>query len=50
MGVLSAALKWQNVSFDYEAWWENPSSQLISLGMYCILIIYMVRASMRAKA
>ena len=50
MGVLSAALKWQNVSFDYEAWWENPSSQLISLGMYCILIIYMVRASMRARA
>ena len=49
MGVLSAALKWQNVSFDYEAWWQNPSSQLISLGMYCILIIYMVRASMRAK-
>ncbi|MBR5051649.1 MAG: oligopeptide transporter, OPT family [Bacteroidaceae bacterium] len=50
MGVISAALKWQNVSFDYEAWWENPSSQLISLGMYCILIIYMVRASMRARA
>ena len=50
MGVVSAALKWQNVSFDYEAWWQNPSSQLISLGMYCILIIYMVRASMRARA
>ena len=50
MGVISAALKWQNVSFDYEAWWQNPSSQLISLGMYCILIIYMVRASMRARA
>ena len=49
MGVLSAALKWQNVSFDYEAWWNNPSSELLSLGMYCILIIYMVRASMRAK-
>ncbi len=50
MGVLSAALKWQNVSFDYDAWWQNPSSELISLGIYCILIIYMVRASMRAKA
>jgi len=50
MGVLSAALKWQNVSFDYEAWWNNPLSQLMSLGMYCLLIIYMVRASMRAKA
>ncbi len=50
MGVLSAALKWQNVSFDYAEWWQNPSSELLSLGMYCILIIYMVRASMRAKA
>ena len=50
MGVLSAALKWQNVSFDYADWWQNPCSELLSLGMYCILIIYMVRASMRAKA
>ena len=50
MGVLSAALKWQNVSFDYEAWWNNPLSELMSLGMYCIIIIYMIRASMRAKA
>ena len=50
MGVLSAAIKWQNVSFDYAEWWQNPSSELLSLGMYCILIIYMVRASMRAKA
>ena len=50
MGVLSAALKWQNVSFDYAEWWQNPCSELLSLGMYCILIIYMVRASMRAKA
>ena len=50
MGVVSAALKWQNVSFDYEAWWGNPSSELLSLGMYCIIIIYMIRASMRAKA
>jgi putative OPT family oligopeptide transporter len=50
MGVLSAALKWQNISFDYEAWWQTSSSELLSLGMYCILIIYMVRASMRVKA
>ena len=49
MGVLSAALKWQNISFDYDTWWNNPMSELLSLGMYCILIIYMVRASMRAK-
>ena len=50
MGVVSAALRWQNIQFDFEHWWDNPLSQLISLGMYCIIIIYMVRASMRAKA
>jgi uncharacterized oligopeptide transporter (OPT) family protein len=50
MGVLSAALKWQDVGIDYKDWWNDPMSQLLSLGMYCILIIYMVRASMRAKA
>ena len=50
MGVVSAALRWQNIQFDFEHWWNNPLSQLISLGMYCIIIIYMVRASMRAKA
>ncbi|MBQ7461797.1 MAG: oligopeptide transporter, OPT family [Bacteroidaceae bacterium] len=49
MGVLSAALKWQDVGIDYKDWWNDPMSQLLSLGMYCILIIYMVRASMRAK-
>ena len=50
MGVVSAALKWQNISFDYDAWWNNSLSELLSLGMYCMIIIYMVRASMRAKA
>ena len=49
MGVVSAALKWQNISFDYDAWWNNSLSELLSLGMYCMIIIYMVRASMRAK-
>lgn len=50
MGVVSAALRWQNIQFDYSAWWQNSLSELLSLGMYCMLIIYMVRASMRAKA
>ena len=49
MGVVSAALKWQDVGIDYRDWWNDPASQLLSLGMYCILIIYMIRASMRAK-
>ena len=50
MGVVSAALRFMNVSFDYELWWQNPLSELLSLGMYCILIIYLIRASMRCKS
>ena len=50
MGVVSAALRWQEISFDYAAWWASPMSELLSLGMYCMLIIYLIRASMRAKA
>ena len=50
MGVVSAALRWQNIQFEYSEWWANSLSELLSLGMYCMLIIYMVRASMRAKA
>ena len=50
MGVVSAGLKWQNVSFDYADWWQNPSSELLSLGMYCMLVIYLLKASMRARS
>ena len=50
MGVVSALLRFGGISFDYSAWWQNPLSELLSLGMYCIIIIYMVRASMRARA
>lgn len=49
MGVVSAALRWQNIQFEYGEWWANSLSELLSLGMYCMLIIYMIRASMRAK-
>ena len=49
MGVVSAALRFGGISFDYDAWWANYLSELLSLGMYCILIIYFVKACMRAK-
>ena len=49
MGVVSAALARFGVAFDFQAWWANYLSELLSLGMYCILIIYMVRASMSAR-
>ena len=49
MGVVSAALRFGGISFDYATWWENPMSELLSLGMYCIIIIYMIKKSMQLK-
>lgn len=49
MGVVSAALNYLEFSFDYSAWWQNPMSEILSLGMYCMLIIYMIKASMLKK-
>ena len=49
MGVVSAALRFGGISFDYSLWWDNPASQWLSLLMYILLIIYMIRASMRIK-
>lgn len=49
MGVVSAALRFGGISFDYSAWWANPASEWLSLLMYVLLIIYMIKASMRIK-
>jgi putative OPT family oligopeptide transporter len=49
MGVVSAALRFGGISFEYEEWWSNSLSEILSIGMYCILIVYFVKASMKAK-
>lgn len=49
MGVVSAALRFGGISFDYSAWWAHPASEWLSLLMYLLLIIYMIKASMRIK-
>lgn len=49
MGVVSAALRFGGISFEYDQWWNNSLSEILSLGMYCILIVYFVKASMKAK-
>ena len=49
MGVVSAALNYLEFSFDYSAWWSNSLSEILSLGMYCMLIIYMIKSSMLKK-
>ena len=43
MGVVSAALRFGGISFDY------PASEWLSLLMYVLLIIYMIKASRRIK-
>ncbi len=49
MGVVSASLRFAGVNFDYANWWENYLSEILALGMYCIIIIYLVKASLKAK-
>lgn len=50
MGVVSAALRFGGLEFAYDAWWANPMSELLSLGMYLMLCIFLIRHAMRAKA
>ena len=45
MGVVSALLRFGGVQFDYEAWWQNPLSELLSLVAYVLLIVYFIRAT-----
>ncbi|MCQ2212220.1 MAG: oligopeptide transporter, OPT family [Bacteroidaceae bacterium] len=49
MGVVSAAIRFCGVSFDYEGWWSNPMSELLSIVVYIAIIIYMVKVSMNVK-
>ncbi len=45
MGVVSAAMRFGGVSFDYSEWWSNPLSEVLSLFCYVLLIIYMIKAT-----
>jgi putative OPT family oligopeptide transporter len=45
MGVLSALLRFSGVVFDYEAWWHNPLSEMLSFAAYLMLIVYFIRAT-----
>lgn len=49
MGVVSAALRFAGIQFDYMAWWANPLSELLALGMFCVIIIYLIKSSMRTE-
>ncbi len=45
MGVVSALLRFSGVQFDFEAWWANPLSEILSLAAYILLILYFVWAT-----
>ena len=49
MGVVSAGLQFGNLNFANAGWLGNPLSQWLSLAMYLLLILYLVKASMKAK-
>ena len=49
MGVVSAAIRFAGVSFDYDAWWANPMSEYLSFVLYAAIIAYMIKSSMNAK-
>ena len=49
MGVVSAALKFGGISFDYSAWWSNPWSEVLALSLYALLVVYLIKASMKTS-
>lgn len=49
MGVVSAAMRFGGINVMNEAWVANPLSEVASLAAYALLIIYLVKASMKVK-
>ena len=46
MGVVSAAMRFGGINLVNEKWLANPMSELASLVVYALLIVYLVKASM----
>ena len=49
MGVVSAAMRFGGINVMNEAWVANSLSEVASLAAYALLIIYLVKASMKVK-
>ena len=49
MGVVAALLRFLGVDLFNEAWLANPLSEVLSILAYLLLILYVVKASMKAK-
>ena len=49
MGVVSAAMRFGGINLVNETWLSNPISELLALVVYLLLIVYLVKASMKIK-
>ena len=49
MGVVSAAMRFGGINLVNEGWLANPSSEVVSLVAYLLLIVYLIKASMNIK-
>lgn len=48
MGVVSAGIRFAGIEFDNSAWLANSWSEVLSLVMYIILILFLVKYTMKA--
>ena len=49
MGVVSAAMRFGGINLVNEEWLANPMSELVSLVVYALLIVYLIKASMNVQ-
>ena len=49
MGVVSAGMRFGGINLIDKIWLDNPWSEVLSLGMYGLLIVYLIKASMNVK-
>lgn len=49
MGVVSAAMRFGGINLVHEEWLANPMSEVVSIIMYAILIIFLIKASMKLQ-
>ena len=49
MGVVSAAMRFGGINLVNEEWLANPMSELASLVVYGLLIVYLIKASMNVQ-
>ena len=50
MGVLSAGLRFGGINMVNEEWLANPMSEAVAIVAYVLLIVYLIKASMKVKA